>query len=185
MEKLPDHLGGHLNKTHTDRGTLLYLKNKYNIKSMIDIGCGPGAMVQIANDRGIDAWGIDGDFTLTYPQDIEKKIYLHDFTTGKPKIDREFDLAWSCEFLEHVDEKYMDNYMDVFKKCKYVVCTAAPPGTPGHHHVNCQTNEYWYDKFLNYGFDIDAMEVNEVRYRSNMIKPFMQKWGMFYMRYNG
>ena len=44
MEKLPDHLGGHLNKTHTDRGTLLYLKNKYNIKSMIDIGCGPGAM---------------------------------------------------------------------------------------------------------------------------------------------
>ena len=40
MEKLPDHLGGHLNKTHTDRGTLLYLKNKYNIKSMIDIGCG-------------------------------------------------------------------------------------------------------------------------------------------------
>ena len=185
MEKLPDHLGGHLNKTHTDRGTLLYLKNKYNIKSMIDIGCGPGAMVQIANDRGIDAWGIDGDFTLTYPQDIEKKIFLHDFTTGKPKIDREFDLAWSCEFLEHVDEKYMDNYMDVFKKCKYVVCTAAPPGTPGHHHVNCQTNEYWYDKFLKYGFDIDAMEVNEVRNRSNMIKPFMQKWGMFYRRYNG
>ena len=104
MEKLPDHLGGHLNKTHTDRGTLLYLKQKYNIKSSIDIGCGPGAMVQIANDRGIDAWGIDGDFTLTYPTDIENKIIMHDFTTGKPKIDREFDiLCVQLLLLEHLD----------------------------------------------------------------------------------
>ena len=63
MTDLPEHLGGHLNKVHTDRGSLLYLKDKYNIQTMLDVGCGPGHMVQIANDRGIRAWGIDGDFT--------------------------------------------------------------------------------------------------------------------------
>ena len=65
------------------------------------------------------------------------------------------------------------------------MCTAAPPGTPGHHHVNCQTNEYWYDKFLSYGYEVDPLEINEVRTRSNMIKPFMQKWGMFFRRKDG
>mgnify|MGYP003307875078 CR=1 FL=1 len=29
--KLPDHLGGHLNKVHTDMSTFLYLKEKYEI----------------------------------------------------------------------------------------------------------------------------------------------------------
>ena len=63
--ELPDHLGGHLNKVHTDRATLMYLKEKYQIKTMIDVGCGPGDMTEIAAGRGIDAMGIDGDFTLS------------------------------------------------------------------------------------------------------------------------
>ena len=64
MNKLADHLGGHMNKVHTDRSTLTYLTKKYNIKSMIDVGCGPGDMVMIALDKGINSIGIDGDYTL-------------------------------------------------------------------------------------------------------------------------
>ena len=42
MSELPKHLGGHLNKTHVDRGSLEILKRRFDIKSMLDIGCGPG-----------------------------------------------------------------------------------------------------------------------------------------------
>ena len=81
---LPEHLGGHMNMVHTDRATLLYLQEKYNINSMVDVGCGPGDMVMIAKDRGINAMGIDGDFTL---QDMwkarELPIVLHDFTKNE------------------------------------------------------------------------------------------------------
>ncbi|NBR26336.1 MAG: hypothetical protein EBU08_21645, partial [Micrococcales bacterium] len=97
-------------------------------------------MVELARLRDIEAYGIDGDFTIEYPKELRPHITTHDFTTG-PCITlprQEFDLAWSVEFLEHVEEKYQENYMDAFTKCIYAIVTAAPPGYPGHHHVNCQ-----------------------------------------------
>ena len=174
------HLGGHLNKTHVDLGSLTYLKDSFNISSMVDVGCGPGGVVQLAKRLGISALGIDGDKSLK--KEWESKllpVLLHDFTTGAPKIGR-YDLAWSVEFLEHVEEKYMDNYFEVFSQCNYVVCTAAPPGTPGHHHVNCQDSLYWTEKFDQYGFKIDWITTDLIRSRSTMRKPFMQNTGMFY-----
>ena len=187
MNKLADHLGGHMNKVHTDRSTLTYLTKKYNIKSMIDVGCGPGDMVMIALDRGINSIGIDGDYTLVEQWKASRlPIILHDFAESSPSMSSYagWDLGWSVEFLEHVEEKYIDNFMDVFKKCQYVVCTAAPPGHAGHHHVNCQTQDYWIDKFSDYGFDYDDEETWYIRENSAMRKPFMQRNGMFYVRRN-
>lgn len=181
-ENLPDHLGGHLNKTHNDRGTLLYLKKKYNINSMLDIGCGPGGMVQLAKDRGINAFGIDGDFTLEYPPELSPFILIHDFTQGPAPIDSKFDLGWSVEFLEHVEEQYQDNYMQAFAACDYVVATAAPPGYPGHHHVNCRDQEYWIEVFARYGFEFDENETKQISTQSTMMKPFMQTTGMFFRK---
>tara|TARA_Y100001973_G_C5207722_1_gene342875 strand:+ start:6944 stop:7504 length:561 start_codon:yes stop_codon:yes gene_type:complete len=182
MNELPEHLGGHLNKVHTDRGSLLYLKQKYNIESMLDIGCGPGDMVQIANDRGIRTWGIDGDFTIKYPASISPNIIIHDYCDGPSSITREFDLCWSVEFLEHVEEKYLDNYMKDFSRCKYVICTAAPPGQKGHHHVNCRDLSYWKEVFERYGFEYDEEETIEIKKQSNMHKPFIARNGMFYRK---
>lgn len=180
---LPNHLGGHLNKVHTDRDTLLYLKEKYNIKTMIDIGCGPGDMIDIANLRGINAIGIDGDYTLQ--EDWEAKninVILHDFSVGPPTIEQQFDLGWSIEFLEHVEEKYLPNFMSVFQKCNYVICTAAPPGQKGHHHVNLQNPEYWHKKFSEYGFVYDEEETKHIKSISGMRKPFIKMNGMFFRK---
>jgi len=181
-DTLPDHLGGHLNKTHNDRGTLLFLIREYGIKSFLDIGCGPGGMVSLAGMRGLEAVGIDGDWEV--PKEKDTFILIHDFTNGPCFTTKaEFDLGWSVEFLEHVDEKYQDNYMQTFALCKYVVCTAAPPGYPGHHHVNCQPESYWHEVFDKYGFDYDDAVTQRIRTKeSNMQKPFMQRTGMFYVR---
>ena len=62
--ELEAHLGGHQGKTHTDEGTLRWAISKLGIKSMLDIGCGPGGMVELANKMGVDAHGLDGDYTL-------------------------------------------------------------------------------------------------------------------------
>ena len=100
QDTLPEHLGGHLNKTHTDRGAFLYIKNEFNIESMLDVGCGTGGMLEIAELRGVEAIGIDGDYTLDFG---DLNVIVHDFTIGPAPLDREFDLCWSVEFLEHVD----------------------------------------------------------------------------------
>lgn len=182
-EKLPDHLGGHLNKTHMDRGTFLYLLSKYKITSFLDIGCGTGEMVELAGLRGCEAQGIDGDFTLEFSPSLSKKILIHDFTTGPALLKREYDLGWSVEFLEHVDEQYQPNYMETFARCRYVIATAAPPGYPGHHHVNCRDGDYWISVFAKHGLVYSPEETERIRkHESTMQKPFMQTTGMFFIR---
>lgn len=181
---LPYHLGGHMNITHTDRSTFLHVKNKYDITSMIDVGCGPGGMIEIARDRGVSVMGVDGDFTLTETWNSKNiDVVLHDFTQGAPKIPKDFDhvdLVWSVEFLEHVYEEYLPNIFDVFKRADYVVATAAPPGSGGHHHVNERPLDYWIEQFADNGFVYDEEESNYIKENSVMRKGFMKRSGMFF-----
>jgi hypothetical protein len=175
MHHLKSHLGGHHGVCHTDFYILKYLKNKYNLQSMIDIGCGPGKMVEEAINMGIESIGIDGDYTL----DLKIPFILHDFTHKVLEIGN-YDLGWSVEFLEHVDATYINNYMPVFQKCKYIICTAAPPGWPGHHHVNCQPIEYWIKIFESHGFKFDKDETDYIQKNSKMKREFIRNTGMFF-----
>jgi len=163
MNILPDHLGGHINKTHLDQGSLAFMQKNLNVKSMLDIGCGPGGMVKLANDLGISAHGIDGDFIVDRSDIDPNCITIHDYTTGPSNLDLKVDLIWSVEFVEHVEEQYQDNYMKDFQKGNFVIMTFAPPGAPGYHHVNCQTDEYWKSIFSNYGFQYDANMTRHIR----------------------
>ena len=149
----PDHLGGHCNVTKINRPVLNRLIEKYEVKSIIDIGCGPGGMKVLCDSLNVDWYGIDGDPEVMKTTDHS---LLYDFTQGTPVIDREFDLAWSTEFLEHIEEKYIPNFLPLFQKAKIVCCSAGLPGWPGHNHVNCQPPEYWIDVFKDYGFEYDG-----------------------------
>jgi cyclopropane fatty-acyl-phospholipid synthase-like methyltransferase len=186
---LPSHLGGHKNKTHLDYGVLQYLMETFNIKSMLDIGCGPGGMVSLGREKGIDAYGIDGDYSINRPG-VESYISIHDYELGPIDLNLTVDLIWSVEFVEHVWEKFQDNYMKDFQRGKFVLMTFAPPGKPGHHHVNCQTAEYWINVFKEYGFKYDANTTKIVRSTSTMNvkkdkfskKAWVQNNGLFFVK---
>ena len=183
-DTLPEHLGGHLNKTHVDEGALDFLIENFDIATMLDIGCGPGGMLDLARDRGIHSVGLDGDYTL--PR--RRNVHLHDFTTGPflnwENDDIEFDLGWSVEFLEHVESKHVPAIMHAFQRCKYLIVTAAPPGYTGHHHVNCRSLDYWEGAFNASGFYYDADMTAKIKDASSMKKPFLQMNGMFYRRFH-
>lgn len=174
------HLGGHEMKTHIDSGVLEFAINNLKINNMIDIGCGPGGMVELARKMGIDSYGIDGDFRLErlYPE----KYFLQDFSKGKATIDKTFDLAYSCEFVEHVKEDYLPNFMDVFIKADHVIMTFAPEGTPGHHHVNCKNESYWIEVFNNYGFLFNKEITNNIRNCSTMERDFIRNNGLYFKK---
>ena len=179
MNKTPEHLGGHLNRTNTDEPLLRYVKERFKVESMLDIGCGPGGMKEIANGIGINWYGVDGDKTV-----IENTEYslVHDFTLGQADLTKEFDLIWCTEFLEHVEEKYIPNYMPLFELGKIAVVTAAPPGWPGHHHVNCREESYWVDVFKNYGLRYNEELTNEFKGLSQMRKNFFKRAGMVFLK---
>lgn len=173
------HLGGHEGKTHMDYGVLTFFKENLNVNTMIDIGCGPGGMVEAARNIGIDSYGVDGDFRLE--RKFPEKYFLHDFTKGRLQLDKTFDLAYSCEFVEHVYEDYQENYMVVFKKAKHVLLTFAPEGTPGHHHVNCKNESYWIAVFAQNGFKFDKNFTNEIRKYSTMERNFIRNNGLYFV----
>lgn len=168
----PPHLGGHANRTWVDSGALDHMIKKYGIKSMIDVGCGPGSQLDFAQQYGLFALGVDGDPLFKNKEDVQ----IHDFTIGplgKKNIQKlpeqgYFDLGWSVEFLEHVEAQYIPNFMETFKLCKYVIVTAATPGQGGHHHVNEQWFDYWQDVFASYGFKASAQLTQEIREHSTM-----------------
>lgn len=160
MIEIPEHLGGHIHVTKVDVPVITDIKKTFNIKSVIDIGCGPGGMQDICNDLDISWYGLEGDPNV---MQTNESGMLWDLTTGIPPITKNFDLAWSTEFLEHIEEKYIPNFLPIFQKAKYACCSGALPGTPGHHHVNCQPTEYWIAVFNSYGFDFDATYTNILR----------------------
>ena len=95
----------------------------------------------------------------------------------------QYDLIWSVEFLEHVEEKYIDNYIDAFKSGKYVICTHAQPGQAGHHHVNCKPKSYWIDLFAKHGLFYSEEFTNQMKESSTMGKPFIKRNGLFFKQW--
>jgi SAM-dependent methyltransferase len=163
-------MGGHCNMTNMDEGVLRYLVGTLSVKTMVDVGCGPGGMVELANQLGVYAYGIDGDAGV-HPD------FLHNFEDGPLLVDK-VDLAWSVEFLEHIEEQYLDNVFSVFKQSRFVFCTANPK--PGPWHFNCQPFVYWVYQFRLRGFEFNSKMTEEIKASSTMNREFVEDTGMFF-----
>ncbi len=160
-----DHLGGAI---EGDMYTYMsdvwgYLSIKYGLKSVIDVGCGFGHALKWFAEYGFQVLGVDGWREAVQKSQVPGMVMEHDFNNGIPLINQSFDLAWSAEFLEHVDERYLVNVMPVFQKARYSVITHGLPGQEGYHHVNCQTDDYWTNKFAEYGMKLDSEQTALLR----------------------
>jgi len=178
----PSHLGGSYAQCN-DANTFMpdnweYLIKKYDIKSVVDVGTGYGWNAEWFLKRGLNVIGIEGDPLALVGNRLPKEnLIAHDYTTGPfPFCDLNVhqdilrlmpkdhvSLAWCSEFVEHVEEKFIPNYVATFKCCKYLCMTHGEPGQDGCHHVNCQMTSYWIEKLFGYGFLIDADETAYLR----------------------
>jgi cyclopropane fatty-acyl-phospholipid synthase-like methyltransferase len=181
---LPSHLGGHENETHTDEGVVDYLIKTFDVKSVIDVGCGPGGMRQVWVDRNVEWFGVDGDYQVERTEDVKNNMTIHDYSTAPYTPNKKFDLAWSVEFLEHVDAHYIYNFMETLRSAKYALVTHAFPGQPGHHHVNCQEHPYWINIFTAFGFEIDQEQTNLIREASTMRERYIRQQSLFFKNRN-
>lgn len=152
-----DHLGGAYLDCN-DANTFVpdvwqRLIDKYHIKSMVDVGCGAAWNTAWWHERGYYAFGIEGwHEAIAATRMPMQRMIVHDYTQGPLKLNETFDLAWCSEFVEHVEEKFIPNYMATFKCCNLVCMTYATPGQTGFHHVNEREFPYWLDKMKDNGF---------------------------------
>lgn len=129
------------------------IENK--IKSVIDIGCGEGHSTKYFIEKGINCLGIEGGENAVNNSPVKSSLVLHDFTEGPYIPSENYDAVWCCEFVEHVEEKFVDNFLKTFTFANKILLTHAVPGQEGYHHVNCQPPEYWIKKIENLGYILD------------------------------
>lgn len=117
-------------------------------QSVLDVGCGDGVALDEFKKLGMQATGVDG---IKQNRD---DIIEWDFTKGpfSPRPKR-WDLIWSCEFVEHVEELWLCHIVDTFRLGKNVLMTHATPGQAGYHHVNCKSADYWIGALASVGFE--------------------------------
>ena len=178
-----DHLGGCALKG--DGATYYpvmwkHMIEKYNIKSMIDIGCGRAYSADYFKGSGVLSHGVEGCKEAVEKSFLESdEVTLHDYENDGPYVpEMVYDLGWSCEFVEHVTQENMQNFIETFKRCKIVAVTYAIPGQGGHHHVNEQYEPYWIDHMSRNGFVLDMGGTEELR---ELAKQDGQKYSPLYL----
>ena len=138
---------------------------KYNIESVVDVGCGRGFALDFFKDEGTRIHGVEGCAEAVKknlaPADTLK---LHDYENDGCYIPLDkYDLCWSCEFVEHVEEQKKNNFIATFRRAKLVAMTYATPGQGGHHHVNEKPEGYWVSTMASEGFSLLSDDTNEMR----------------------
>ena len=124
-----------------------WVKNYFKPKESIDIGCGSGLYVYSFREQGINTYGYD----INPVVDDKEFLYRESIF----EINHHSELILCLEVAEHIDSKLNDDIVEsLYRNIKpggTLIFTAAFPGQMGIGHINCQTKEYWLDKFTNKG----------------------------------
>lgn len=106
--------------------------------SMLDVGCGTGAMCNLARKLGVDAVGVD--------KIAREPDSVHDLRLPL-NLGRTFDLVISLEVAEHIPTEnsgiFLNSMTSHVSRGGRLIFSAAPPNQPGNGHVNLKQPYYW------------------------------------------
>lgn len=127
--------------------------------SVVDFGCGEGRWLREVkrNDANIEVLGLDGYYVnqdrLLISQDEFRSVDLRE----KVELPKKYDLAISTEVAEHIEEEFIDIFLNNLAGASdTILFSAAIPGQGGEHHVNEQWQSYWVKKFKDRGYEADV-----------------------------
>lgn len=138
-------------------------------RSVIDLGCGPGAWLNACRQLGVeDVVGVDGDYVqvaqLEIPASLFVPVDLPNETPASlaprlPGGPRRFDLAMSLEVAEHLPPAAGGGFVDLLCSLAPVVLfSAAIPFQGGTNHLHECFPSFWQSHFARHGYlAIDAV----------------------------
>lgn len=137
-----------------------YIK-QYKPTSIIDYGCGIGAYLEAAlrnNIKKIKGFDIGGDYVKKYTEkSVQPFIEYLDCTL--PLSTDKYDCTISLETGEHIETSASDQFvLNIVNSTNHtgtILFSAAQPGQGGSGHINCQTKEFWKEKFSVHSFIYD------------------------------
>ena len=135
-------------------------------ETLIDIGCGSGALLGEFKLRGINVQGLE--YSSAAIQICEKRgllVQRFDLESGvRIPPAAKYDLCISTEVAEHLPAVLAGVYVETLCGHSDVcVITAATPGQGGTDHVNEQPHEYWINLFTSHNFSYDSKQSEFLR----------------------
>jgi len=132
--------------------------------SLLDLGSGAGHYLRAFAHRGVRVFGLEasptgvaasGDGVLAMNYDLKKPLFLS----------TRFDIVMCVEVAEHIPKRYSETLVKSICRhaSKYIIFTAAPPGTLGLDHINCQPEDFWKRMFERQGFGLRTDLTTELR----------------------
>ncbi len=121
-------------------------------RTVLDVGCALGMLVEALRTRGIDAHGLDISAWAIeqVPGHLKQFCRIGSVTE---EIDGDYNLITCVEVLEHLPPSLAD--VAVANLCRHaemVLFSSTPDDFDEPSHLNVEPNEYWAEIFLRQGF---------------------------------
>ena len=149
----------HLNEVHNTRAAceiVPFLLDIFEVKSVIDIGCGTGTWLKIFKEHGVkEIVGVDGDYLDKSQLEVPKSVFYAKNLEESLGINKKYDMALSLEVAEHLSHQVANQFVnDLCSLSDIIVFSAAVPHQGGQNHINEQSTSYWIAKFEKNGFQL-------------------------------
>jgi SAM-dependent methyltransferase len=117
--------------------------------TLLDVGCGNGTWLRAALELGIkQVHGVDGVDIPSARLLIPRECFSNADLSQRFSLGRRYDLILCLEVAEHLHQaSAVDLIASIAEHGDHVIFSAACPGQPGQHHINCQWPKYWQDLF--------------------------------------
>ncbi len=124
------------------------------VNSAIDIGCGVGTWLAVAQASGVkDIAGYDGPWVTRENLEILDECFHESNLAEQPALTRDYDLGISLEVFEHIPTNAADKLLErLLARCRFLLFGAAIPQQGGTGHINEKPQSYWYQMICDHGF---------------------------------
>lgn len=130
-----------------------------DVKSVVDLGCSVGGLLESFSKLGIEIWGVDCDRSILL-DGIHcvpvKFLEIHDLREAYYPP-RKFDVCICTDTLEHIPQDYVDIAIESMGRCSnklYMNIPGAGGGGGGPAgHINMRPLDKWQKDFERRGFE--------------------------------
>lgn len=141
--------------------SLLEQETKWN--SVLDFGCGPGVMIDLMHDNGIDYVGCD------YSEEA-RQLYLEHFGKYPERyyaslddaLVKNYDLLLSFDVFEHMRDEEIKNFLEKIKSIPEMLLNISRArGIPGH--INIKSDHSWVAFMNEHGYRFEEERTQSLR----------------------